>query len=73
MQKSSVTLFPKLNKQRAQQALEILETERILDRLRSNYFDQWLEPESDWDIIKIKLTMLNDLKGELRSIANQRD
>lgn len=52
--------------------MQILETERIWDRLRDKYFEEWLVDENAWPDIRRKLEMIGDLREVMRKIDNAR-
>jgi hypothetical protein len=52
-------------------ALAVLETERIWDQLRARYYRDWKSADRDtWNVIHTKLAMVDELREELRKIAN---
>lgn len=71
-QSSSVTPLNKQQKQLLKQAETILETERVWKRLIDKYFDQFCEAETDEQLIEIRLkvSMIADLKATIRGMAN---
>jgi len=53
--------------------MQILETEKIWDRLRDRYYQEFLEgDEAMWSRIKLKLGMVNELREVMRKIDNAR-
>ncbi len=66
--------MPKHNRQQVKSALEILETEQIRERLKAKYYEVWtrLDP-SEWDGLKHKLDLVDDLWAEIRAMGNERD
>lgn len=56
---------------KAKDVLTALDELNLLDRLRAKYFDDWKTSDAEyWQVIQIKLDMLEELRGELRAIAN---
>ena len=57
-----------------QNALAVLETERIWDQLRARYYNDWLASNVDdlelWGRLRLKLHMIGELRAEMRKIAN---
>ncbi len=72
MQSSSVTPFSKQQKQALKQAETTMETERVWDRLRAKYFEDFCKADTDEQLIEIRLkvAMIGDLRGAIRSMAN---
>ncbi len=72
MQSSSVTPFSKQQQKRLKEAETILETERVWDRLRAKYFEEFCTAETDEQLIEIRLkgSMIGDLRSALRGLAN---
>lgn len=71
-QKSSVTPLNKQQQQLLKQAETILETERVWDRLRAKYFEQFCKAETDEQLIEIRLkvSMIGELRSTIRGMAN---
>ena len=69
---SSVTPLNKQQKQLLKQAETILETERVWDKLRVKYFDEFCKATTDEQLIEIRLkvSMIADLRSTLRGMAN---
>jgi hypothetical protein len=72
MQKSSVTPLNKQQRKLLKEAETTLETERVWDRLKANYFDQFCKAQTDEQLIEIRLkvSMIADLRGTIRAMAN---
>ena len=71
-QSSSVTPLNKQQRQLLKQAETTLETERVWDRLRNRYFDEFCRAETDEQLIEIRLkvSMITDLRSTLRGMTN---
>ena len=68
----SVTPLNKQQQQLLKQAELILETERVWDKLRAKYFDEFCKAETDEQLIEIRLkvSMIGDLRTTIRGMAN---
>ena len=54
-----------------QNALAVLETERIWDQLRARYYNDWKQSDpADWPALALKLDMVKELREEIRKVAN---
>ena len=46
----------------------------LLERLKARYYAEWMDTEPHkWQQIRDKLAMLDDLKAEIRKVANSKD
>ena len=46
----------------------------LIERLKARYYAEWMDTEPHkWQQIRDKLLMLDDLKAEIRKVANSKD
>ena len=72
MQSSSVTPFSKQQLKQLKQAETTLRTERVWDRLKAKYFEDFCKAETDEQLIEIRLkvSMIEDFRSTLRGMTN---
>lgn len=58
---------------KVKEVLTALDDLNLFERLRERYYVDWREAGDDrdaWETIRIKLSLIDDLREELRKIAN---
>lgn len=56
---------------KARNVLTELDRLAILDRLKVRYFEAWKADPDSWHKIHAKLAVLEDIRAELRAMANE--